>query len=53
MCVQGFSDVGKIEEFFDGGKDGHNQFSRMVSCLIDDVLLLEEFLPHQLPVVVM
>ena len=53
QLVQSYGVVGKLEDFFEGGKDGRNLFSRMVSCLTGNVLALKEFVQHQLFVVVM
>ena len=52
LRVRGSGDVGKIDMFFDGGKDSTDWFSRMVQCLLDNFLALEEFMWHQLTLVV-
>ena len=51
LRVRGSVDVGKLDEFFDGGKDGRDQLSRMVSHLLDYAFALEEFVTHQIPTV--
>ena len=51
MGVQGSGDVGKPKEFFDFGKDDWNWFVRMITCLLDDSLVLEGFVRHYMPVI--
>ena len=43
LGVQGSGDVGKLKEFLDGGKYGRNWFTQMIACLLDDIIMIEEF----------
>ena len=47
ISIRCSGDVGELKKFFNGRKYGHNLFSRMLCCLIDDVLALETFVGHQ------
>ena len=40
----------KINNFFDGGKYGHNRVSRMLRGILGIVLALEDFVRHQLTI---
>ena len=53
ICVRSPGDVGKPEEFFDGGGYDHNQVSRMVGCLLDDLFAFKKIVRHQLTRVVL
>ena len=43
LCVHGSGDVCELEELFNGRKESHNWFTKMVSRLPNNVLALEEF----------
>ena len=49
-CV---GDVGELDNLFNIRKYGRDQVSRMVRCLIDNVLALKEFVRHKLTVVLL
>ena len=51
LCVQGSGDVRKLVELLDGRKDGRDHFLRMISCLLENLLALDEFVWHQFSIV--
>ena len=52
LDVKFSGDVGEPKKFFDGGKYGRDRVSGMVCHLLGDLLALEDFVGHQMNVVV-
>ena len=53
LYIQRSGDVGEIDKLFDSREYGCYWFSRLVGCLLDNVLALEKLVRHQLTVVVL
>ena len=52
MLIVGCSDdVGKLEKFFDGGKYGNDQVSRVLCHILGNFFVIKEFVSHQLTIV--
>ena len=43
---RGSDNVDELKDLFDGGKDGRVWFERMITCLLDDILVIEDFMRH-------
>ena len=53
LVVGGSGDFGKLEESLDDRKYGRDWFTRMITCFLDNILALEEFMWHYLPAIVL
>ena len=53
LCVQSTGDVGKIEEFFNGGEYGGNQVSRVVGHLLENIIVFRKLVGHEMTIVVL
>ena len=46
LVVGGSGDLGKLEDSLDNRKYGRDRFTRMITCFLDNILALEEFMWH-------
>ena len=50
LVIKRYSDARKLKKLFDDGEYSRNRVSRVVCCLLDNVLAIENFVGHQLTV---